>query len=208
VTKPTEPEAVLDQLAAIPGLDVAAGLERMLGHADAYIGLLRTFTATRADTAAEIRAALAEDRRADAQRAAHSLKGEAGTIGADTLQTRAAEVEAAIRGGFGTPEIEPALRRLQNTLEETTGAFVRILPSPSDPTPMAGDVDPEALRASVARLEALLAEVDAEAIKVLEADDPLFSAAFGERARELRTLVKGYRFAEALRVLRGAATGD
>jgi two-component system sensor histidine kinase/response regulator len=202
VTKPTEPGAVLDRLATIPGLDIAAGLQRMLGHADAYIGLLQTFTATRAGTATEIRAALAEDRRADAQRAAHSLKGEAGTIGADTLQRQAAEVEAAIRGGAGVSQIEPVLGLMQNTLDETMAAFVRILPSVSEPAPMAGDVDPVALRASVDRLDALLAEFDADAIKALDADDPLFSAAFGERAKDLRTLVKGYRFAEALRLLR------
>src|SRR6185295_6453041 len=66
----------------IPSLDAVDGLRRLLGRREAYIALLRRFAVGQAQTCREIRAALAEGRRADAGRAAHTLKGIAGSIGA------------------------------------------------------------------------------------------------------------------------------
>jgi N-acetylglucosamine kinase-like BadF-type ATPase len=66
-------------------------------------------------------------------------------------------------------------------------------------------VDLAALHARVAELQRLLAEGDAAAINIFEEAVALFSAAFGTRAEEIRTLVKGYRFAEALHASREAS---
>jgi two-component system sensor histidine kinase/response regulator len=69
----------------VPGLDADDGLRRVLGKREAYVGLLRTFASGQAGAPEAIRAALAEGRRADAERAAHTLKGVAGSIGARQL---------------------------------------------------------------------------------------------------------------------------
>jgi len=60
------------------------------------------------------------------------------------------------------------------------------------------------LRAAVERIERLLEQDDIEAVGALDAVAPLLRAAFGERAVALHTLVKGYRFEEALAALREA----
>jgi hypothetical protein len=68
-------------------------------------------------------------------------------------------------------------------------------------------VDPEALRASVARLEELLSQDAVEAIDVFDKAAPLLTAALGARAAEIRKLLKSYRFEEALAVLRAPSGG-
>ena len=63
---------------------------------------------------------------------AHALKGAAGTLGAVSLQTRAAALEAALRAGRPDPEIEPlaaALEAAQRELADALGAL-----SPVDKT--------------------------------------------------------------------------
>ena len=83
-----------DALKAIPGLDVDAGLKRLMGKRDFYERMLRQFTTGEESQAvATIRARLAEGDRDTAERTAHSLKGVAGTLGATELQARAGELE-------------------------------------------------------------------------------------------------------------------
>ncbi len=193
-----------DPLGNVPGLDAADGLRRVLGKREAYVGLLRTFASGQAGAPEAIRAALADGRRADAERAAHTLKGVAGSIGARQLQAEAAAVEAALRRGDPPAEALARLAPAATTLEALLAALVTAIP-PEAEAAAAGEVDGEALRAAVERLERLLEQDDIEAVGALDAAAPLLAAAFGERAAPLRKLVKGYRFEEALAALREAA---
>jgi two-component system sensor histidine kinase/response regulator len=193
-----------DPLAAVPGLDSAAGLRRVLGRRASYLGLLRMFTAGRTSAAAEIRAALTEGRRQDAERAAHSLKGEAGTIGAAMVQEQAGQVEAAVRRGMSLEEIEPLLTPMETAVAALVAAILRVLPPPDEVAP-ATAVDVSALRATVAGLDRLLAEDDMAAVAAFDEAAAVLHAAYGKRATEIGELVKGYQFEEALRALREAA---
>jgi len=97
VPAPSPVSATGSMLDLIPGLDAADGLRRLLGRREAYVGLLRRFANGHADATREIRAALADGRDADAERAAHTLKGVAGSIEARQLHCEAGELEAALR---------------------------------------------------------------------------------------------------------------
>jgi two-component system sensor histidine kinase/response regulator len=189
----------------IPGLDTADGLRRVLGRREAYEDLLRRFTSTQAWVPAEIRAAFADGRRADAERAAHTLKGVAGSIGARGLQSEAGGVEAALRRGATPVEIEPLLGTLERTLETLVAALIRALPSEAEATPTLTTVDSGAVRAAVERLEQVLSQDAVEAIDVFQAAAPILAAAFGERAERVGKLVRSYRFEDALAALREAA---
>jgi len=218
ITKPIDPDALFeallrwlperavpaDPLAAVPGLDVADGLRRVLGRREAYIGLLRTFASGQAGAPDSIRSALAEGRKADAERAAHTLKGVAGSIGARELQAEAAAVEAALRRDAPAAEVLPLLDRTATTLAALLAALAAVVP-PETSVRAAGPVNPQALRDAVERIERLLEQDDVEAVAALDAAAPLLTAAFGERATALRKLVKGYRFEDALAALREAA---
>ena len=95
-----EPTNGFDKLEQIEGLDTVAGLQRVAGKRDFYEKMIRQFCdgeqARAVDTA---KALLAEQDREGAERAAHSLKGVAGTLGAMELERRAQGLEAAIKNG-------------------------------------------------------------------------------------------------------------
>jgi two-component system, sensor histidine kinase and response regulator len=192
-----------DALASVPGLDAADGLRRVLGRREAYVGLLRTFAHGQAGAADAIRADLAAGRKVEALRAAHTLKGVAGSIGARQLQAEAAALEAALRRDAAPAEVGPLLDSTATTLRAFLTAVASVIPPETEDIPT-GPVDPEALRTAVARIEGLLEQDDIEAVAALDAAAPLLAAAFGERASALRTLVKGYRFEDALAALREA----
>jgi two-component system sensor histidine kinase/response regulator len=189
----------------IPDLDAADGLRRVLGRREAYIGLLRRFALGHAQTFTEIRAALAEGRRSDAERAAHTLKGVAGSIGARQLQREAGEVEAALRRDATLMELEALLGPGKRTLEALVAALLEALPGEADVTPPPTTADPDALHAAVERLTELLSQGAMEAIDAFDASAPLLTSAFGERASRIGKLVKDYCFEDALAALREAA---
>src|SRR4029077_6118220 len=70
---------------AIDGIDVKSALKRTGGNRQRYESLLRRFAAQQATTVEDIRKALSMGDAATAERAAHSLKGAAGTLGATAL---------------------------------------------------------------------------------------------------------------------------
>ena len=65
-------------------------------------------------------------------------------------------------------------------------------------------IDRQALDDAVQRLDRLLSEDAVEALDVFVASQPLLAAAYGERTGEIGRLLKGYRFEDALAVLRAA----
>jgi len=95
------------------GFDSAAGLKIVGGKADRYAKLLQKFADRQSGTVEEIRTALDAGDSATAERAAHSLKGSASTLGANALAERAAEAETAIKSGQG---VDQALETLSESL--------------------------------------------------------------------------------------------
>jgi two-component system, sensor histidine kinase and response regulator len=149
----------------------------------------------------DIRTALADGRRDEAERGAHTLKGVAGTVGAGQLQREAGEVEAALRRGATAEEVVPLLDPAERTLDHLTTALLGALPAESPAAPPSS-VDSAALAAAVAALEELLSSDAAEAIDAFETAKPILAAAFGDRSEQIGKLVRGYRFEDALAALR------
>ncbi|MDZ4099713.1 MAG: response regulator, partial [Methylophilaceae bacterium] len=94
--KPIADDAILNLL---NGIDVATGLKRVAGNQKLYISLLEQFVSGYADSDKQILLALESNKRDDAQRLAHSVKGVAGNIGANALSQSAAEIERILREG-------------------------------------------------------------------------------------------------------------
>ena len=101
---------------------------RRLGRREAYLSLLRRFAIGQAAATREIRAALADGRIAEAERAAHTLKSVAGSIGARQLQCEAGEVEAALRRGATAEEVKPLIEPVERTLNDLIAALARTYP--------------------------------------------------------------------------------
>jgi signal transduction histidine kinase/DNA-binding NarL/FixJ family response regulator/HPt (histidine-containing phosphotransfer) domain-containing protein len=196
---------------AIPGLDMVAGLRRVLGKQPRYLAMLRGFVANQSNAAQQITALIAVGDRAGAERGAHTLKGLAGNIGADALQFLAGELEHALTpaavGDSGpaalSARLAPQLAQLDTVLATQVAAINAHLPA--EVALAVVEVDPERRDAVVRELAALLADDDARAESVLIEHGALLAAAFPLHYRKLEQAVGDFDMEEALAVLTSAS---
>ncbi len=82
----------------MPGIEVKTGLARALGNRTLYMNLLAKFHQDYSDAASQIKDVLDNDDTEQAQHMIHTIKGVAGSIGANGLERAASELEAAVIG--------------------------------------------------------------------------------------------------------------
>ncbi|MFT5087092.1 MAG: HPt (histidine-containing phosphotransfer) domain-containing protein [Candidatus Latescibacterota bacterium] len=116
VAKPIDPVALFKTM-----LRWIAPSER-----DFYEKMMRQFCdGDQARTVEAVKTLLTEENREEAERAAHSLKGVAGTLGAMELERRAQGLEAAIKNGDDTyphlDAVQQELDRLLPLIQEALG---------------------------------------------------------------------------------------
>jgi two-component system, sensor histidine kinase and response regulator len=199
------PEFSPDGEFAIPGIDVRAGLRRTGGNRGRYQTLLRRFAEQQAGTTAAIEAALAAGDPATAERAAHSLKGAAATLGANALSEAAAQAESAIKTGA---DIEAPIRSLALALEALLAALGTALPQePASDGAGNGAADPAAVTEPLIRLKRLLETDDGEAADfILDAGPHLSRVLTAAEIKILADRVGSFDFDGALRCLSGIAS--
>ncbi|MGE5470770.1 MAG: PAS domain S-box protein [Bacteroidota bacterium] len=122
-------------LAAVSGLDTSIGLNSVRGRASSYTRLLGTFVRSHADDPARIGRLLAAGQPGEALRAAHSLKGAAGTLGITSIQTAAAALEAGLRNASPADEINRLLGLLASEHERLIPVIDSILQRPTAASP-------------------------------------------------------------------------
>ncbi len=81
----------------IDGLDIEKGMFRVIGNRSLYLKTAGKFVKNYRSAAADIRSLLAAGDKDGAVRLAHSVKGVAGLIGADTIQKLSESLEKALR---------------------------------------------------------------------------------------------------------------
>jgi PAS domain S-box-containing protein len=195
-------------LPQVPGLNTASALARCGGNAATYRKILRKFCETQESAAKRIGAALAAGDRSTAEREAHTLKGVAGNIGADSLRAAAATLEAAIRQGRNTDAalaaLAPPLRALTEGL---SSAGVTSEAARGDDAPTAA----RELPALLDRLQRLLEDNDAEAGDLAERiAAQLADEEMRRRIQPIFALIEDFKFDEAVELLvklRGAREG-
>lgn len=106
-----------DPMLALPGISVADGLKKVGGNEKFYRKLLLQFLDTNQDSANEIREALEKKDQPLAVRLAHTVKGVAGTLGADALAEVAGEVEKELKGD-ATGELSHKLGQFESHLNQ------------------------------------------------------------------------------------------
>jgi len=128
-----EPEAVQnpeaqgpETLPDLPGVRVAEGVRRMGDSVAGYCAILEKFRNGQQNTLAGINSAIAAEDWGKAERLAHTLKGLLGTLGAEKLQGKAAELETAIRGRVNA-RIESLLPVVDAELAQLSAAIDRAL---------------------------------------------------------------------------------
>jgi two-component system sensor histidine kinase/response regulator len=235
VTKPIDPEALYATLAkwtkaaggkgsraaaaapaapaapaAVPvveGLDTAGGLRRVAGNARLYLKLLRQYVEGQAGAARAVREALAEGRRGDAERIAHTAKGVSGNIGAGAVQEIAAALEHALAAGG---ETAAPIARFEAALDDMIARIAAALPGEAPaPAAAAGAADPRKLRPVLDKLAALLAEGDAAAADYFAENEPDLASALPRAELEaVRKAIDAFDFDAAAERIRALAQAN
>jgi signal transduction histidine kinase/DNA-binding response OmpR family regulator len=199
-----EPQGVqdVDLPSGIDGLDMVGGLRRVRGKQPLYLSMLGKFVAGQKSVAAEILKALEDNIWDTAERLAHTLKGVSGTIGATGLQQLAEKLETAIKERRPREEIDACLDQLKIVLACLITQLEQQLPAERVNT--AVTVDQGKLKVVCDMLAAMLADDDAEAVDVLDANADLLHAAFPSHYRKIDDGMRSFDFEAALAALRVA----
>ncbi len=192
-------------LAAISGLDAVAGLRSVNHNVDLYRRLLRKFTEN--DDAAQLRRALAANDFTTAHRAAHTLKGVAGALGAKTLQDQAAAIDATLvhaPAQLDDADVAIAAEKLETDFRSLVCAIEAGLPEVASQD--AGEATPPLAQAEaqglLLQLDALLATDDLAAIDFYRRHQTGLKAFLGGRGGKLEQQINDFMFVEALQLLR------
>ncbi|HOV86745.1 MAG TPA: PAS domain S-box protein [Syntrophobacteraceae bacterium] len=196
----------------LPGISLEAGLKRVGGDRALYGKLLARFRRSQADTPDKVRTALEQEETRTALGLLHTLKGVAGTLGAEGLAVAASRLEEAVNAGH-PGDIDPCLRTLAERfqevfegLEEWEGAESRTQPPIRPATE--DSMDRDRVRRLVEETGRLLETDLPEAILRFESlKDHLPRSSFEEEIKGLESSLEGFDTDAALGFLAVIAAG-
>jgi PAS domain S-box-containing protein len=205
-----KPREALGELPELGEVDLREGLGRTSGNLRLYGDLLVRFADSQRDAPRRIALALESGDAATAERAAHTLKGVAGNIGAKAASLAAALVEESIRSGEDGSKLSRSIESLRAALDGAIAAIespvvARLFAAPDD-APV--EADPERVSAIIAKLSALVEACDSEAVSYLRSIRNELLGSFGKDSLDgLAKALSSYDFAEAAKLL-GAWRGS
>jgi two-component system, sensor histidine kinase and response regulator len=197
---PTPPAELDDQafvghLAGIAGLDGESGLHMVRGRVASYRRLLGKFLDGHGSAVDSIRQAIADGRREEARRLAHSLKGAAGTLGATAVHEKAANLEKAIREDQPEPQLGSLLNELASTQADLEQQLRPLLAEalPAAPTAPAREI--------LAELRRHLLHGDIHAQDMLRLHEPALLHSMAADFADFARLVANFDFEAARKLL-------
>ena len=113
-------------LKGAPGINVKSGLAKVSGNRRLYRKLLSQFREKYLESARELAGLLTVERKADAARLAHTVKGVAGSLGADELSRVSSEVERALKAERS--DVSKLLAEMEECLIVLRGSLGSFLP--------------------------------------------------------------------------------
>lgn len=187
----------------LEGIDKVAGLTACSGKEALYLRLLRKFHATQFCFVEQFQAALADPDPTAATRMAHTLRGNAGNIGAKSVAQAAAQLEQACRAGEPSKVVQSNLSEVEQHLMPVLSALSRL-----------GEVNPASVEQALpsgptisgrlARLRRLLADSDTAAIGALgEMRGLSLGDALAQRLDLVAQQLERFDFERALELLQG-----
>jgi signal transduction histidine kinase/DNA-binding response OmpR family regulator/HPt (histidine-containing phosphotransfer) domain-containing protein len=199
-------EGLVGLNASLPGIDVNAGLATTMQDAKLYTRLLVKFREGQGDFANLFASARTDADPAAAARAAHTLKGTAGNIGAKQVQAAADALEQACLANAPRGEVD---QLLEQTLEVLAPVMVGLIgvgaPTAQTAETARGEpppVDEAQWLEARSRLVKLLEESDADAGDALDALAELAKGTpLAETLRRVAAAVDAFDFDAALKIL-------
>ena len=174
-----------------------------------YRKIAARFLKSQADFAAQFELARHDADASAAMRTAHTLKGNAGNIGATQLQQTAGDLETACAQGAKPPQLDELMAPLGAALDEVIeGLLAWLGPAGSQPslqalpTALPMGLEPMVLAAELKRLQTLLEDFDREAEDVVvDLLQRLQGASPAPALEVVAGFIDQYEFDEALKVL-------
>jgi PAS domain S-box-containing protein len=149
--------------------DIGSALLRLGGNVQIYCVALKGFIQELSKAREEFDEALRHQRRDDAIRIVHTIKGLAGTVGANQLARLAAENEHELRGNLGTAPLQAhdeLWHAVENASKTATEHLSRL--SPATQIPSTDGASPQDLRDGLSKLCELLNAASFDAVKLHE----------------------------------------
>ncbi len=190
-------------LPALPGIDTKAGMATCTNKESLYTRMLIKFRDSQGKFAELFAAAKTDPDPEATTRAAHTLKGTAGNIGAKGLQAAAAELEHACKEKAPTEEIEALLKKALAELAVVMPSLLNVGAGQTATVVSQAPALPEAeLKAYFDKLKSLLEDSDSEAGDVLnELFDKLGNAPLASKLKPVATAIEDFDFDAALEKL-------
>ena len=190
------------EIPELEGIDTATGLAITQGNTKLYRKLLVKFRDSQAGFEAAFHQAQSDEDPQAATRAAHTLKGVAGSIGAKAVQEAAGDLEAASEENVEADKIQPLLEEVMKLLTPVI-AGLSVLDTLSPKVSTQDEVlDQDKLKQILGELRPLLEGDDASSMGLVEKLEELPGmAAHAKLIKSLSQVVGEYDFDEALEVL-------
>jgi HPt (histidine-containing phosphotransfer) domain-containing protein len=196
-----------DEIFGAP-LDLAGGIDRVMGDRSMFARILSRFRLDYGRTAAAIRTALADGDRPLAQRLTHTLKGASGLIEARPLHRRAEALENVLRAHTdhrgAVDRLETELDRVLRELDKLLKAAPAVAGAPAARVDAAtAPIDTAPRRADqLGQLRKLLDVGDGAAVEAFAEARPQLTAVLGTAVmHELTLAMAAFDFERALKLL-------
>jgi two-component system sensor histidine kinase/response regulator len=204
--KPVDRISRSPELPEIAGLDVVDGLNRVAGNMRLYRSLLGQFVDQQSDVVSGIRASLAREDFALAERLVHTLKGVSGNLGAKALSGLAAELERSLRDR-NVRSLEVGLSGLAPELARLMEAIRNFLAASATDAPLRTSIsDPAETVTLLRHLKQMLADDEGAALSyLLEARERIGGVISEADLDSLEKVAGDFDFPAALECLAGIA---
>ncbi|MBF0425369.1 MAG: response regulator [Magnetococcales bacterium] len=193
---------------SLPGFDIETAVGNLGGDVVLYRSILSRFARSQHSAPRTLHQLLEGGERAALERAAHTLKGVAGTIGAIELSRLAREVERGLREGASLEQVAPMVARTSEALATVLETIEAARPNEGQggvgPVSEQAAIDPELLAALFQRAEGHLRSFrteEAEAV-ILELDRHVKRGSDRAFMRTLRQQLDDYDYEGCIETLR------
>jgi CheY-like chemotaxis protein len=187
----------------LPGIDVTAGMATTMNNEKLYIRMLIKFRDSQGVFSDLFSAARKDADPTAAERAAHTLKGTAGNIGARGVQAAAAELEQACHEGKKAAKIDALLATTLAELEPVVAGLQQVGAGEPAAANIASALPKEELQAALDKLATLLEDNDSAAGDLLgELLDKIEGTPQARALKPVADAIEGYDFDEALEKLK------
>ena len=192
------------EIPAMDGIDIEGGIRRVGGNRKLYRNILMKFRSSQANAVTEVKAAVADDDMESATRAAHTVKGVAGNIGADDLQAAARALESALEDGE-TEHLEALCDAVQFELSRVLASTACLeIDEEEEEQGEARAVDRAVVDPLLAELTTLLEDDDTDAERCLDALEVALKGTglCKSELNGIRDSIGQYDFEEALELMK------